>query len=109
MPNKKRDSLHGIVFSTDPYFSTTPEAADIITPPPAEQKLKVRMENKHRGGKTATIIAGFVGKTEDLESLSRQLKGYCGTGGSAKDGEIIIQGDQRAKVTTYLQHLGYRI
>lgn len=109
MPGKKRDSLYGIVFSTDPDFATTPESPEIVTPLPAQQKLKVRMENKHRGGKTATIVTGFVGKAEDMESLSRQLKAHCGTGGSAKDGEIIIQGDQRAKITTYLQKLGYRI
>jgi translation initiation factor 1 len=71
------------------------------------RKLRIRLETKHRGGKAATVITGFIGREEDLEDLSKKLKTHCGTGGSAKDGEIIIQGDQRPKVLAWLLQQGY--
>ena len=74
---------------------------------PKEQKLRIRLETKHRGGKTASLIEGFTGKEEDLEELGKKLKNFCGTGGSAKDGEIIIQGDQSDKVLQWLLKNGY--
>ena len=76
--------------------------------PPNQQKLKVRLDTKHRAGKAVTLIEGFIGKEEDLQELSKKLKNFCGTGGSAKDGEIIIQGDQREKVMQWLIRNGYK-
>jgi translation initiation factor 1 len=69
---------------------------------PKQQRLKVKLETKHRGGKTVTLVTGFIGKDDDLQVLGKSLKNYCGTGGAAKDGEIIIQGDQRDKILQWL-------
>lgn len=112
MSKKKLNSLSDlgrVVYSTDPGFQFNDEQEEIVTPPPASQKLNIRLETKHRGGKTATVITGFQGKSDDLESLGKKLKTHCGTGGSAKDGEIIIQGDQQAKVKVWLQKEGYKV
>ena len=72
------------------------------------QLLEVHLEKKHRGGKTAVIIKGFTGSDEELQALAKKLKSNIGTGGSAKEGEIIIQGDQRQKVMDLLQNWGYK-
>lgn len=109
MSKKNKGDKHGFVYSTDPNFQY--EAEDGIeqeTLAPAAQKLRIRLETKHRGGKAATIIAGFLGKEADMELLGKKLKNYCGTGGSVKDREIIIQGDQREKVKQWLLKEGYK-
>ena len=69
--------------------------------------MKVRLDTKHRSGKAVTLVEGFAGTVSDLEDLGRKLKTYCGTGGSVKDGVIIIQGDQRDKITQWLLKNGY--
>jgi|SRR5687767_13206387 len=108
MGKKDKNDKRGFVYSTDPNFKFEEEDQPIEeTLPPKEQKLKVRFETKHRGGKTVTLIDNFMGKEEDLEELGKKLKNFCGTGGSAKDGEIIIQGDQRDKVLQWLLKNGY--
>jgi translation initiation factor 1 len=109
MAARKKTGIDGIVYSTDPGFGAGDSAEPPPTPPPGQQRLRIRLETKHRGGKTATIVTGFVGRPADLEDLGRRLKAHCGTGGSAKDGEIIIQGDQQAKVKALLLSLGYRL
>ncbi len=112
MPKPKSNSfadLGGMVYSTNPNYQS--ENADSInneTPQPGQQDLRVWLEKNHRGGKTATVIKGFVGSVDDLETLGKTLKTNCGTGGSAKDGEIIIQGDHREKIMTILSQLGYK-
>jgi translation initiation factor 1 len=108
MSKKNRNDKHGFVYSTDPNFKFDDESHEAEeTLVPKEQKLKIRLETKHRGGKTVTLIEGFIGKEGDLEDLVKKLKNFCGTGGSAKDWEIIIQGDQRDKVLQWLLKNGY--
>ena len=98
----------GVVYSTNPDFTyqeaSTPEAETL---PPAKQRLIVGIDRRNRGGKQVTLVTGFVGRDEDLKELGRALKVRCGVGGSAKDGEITIQGDLRDKVTALLKDLGY--
>jgi translation initiation factor 1 len=106
---KKIDFRPAIVFSTDPNFSTEPEKENVITPAAKEQLLRITLETKHRAGKTVTLVMGFVGTEIDLAELGKKLKNFCGAGGSAKDGEIIIQGDHREKVRGWLQKNQYRI
>ena len=108
MSKKNKPDSRGFVYSTDPNFRFEEENANQETLPAAEQKLRVRLETKHRGGKTVTLVMGFTGKEEDLEDLGKKLKNFCGTGGSAKDGEIIVQGDQREKVMQWLLKNGYK-
>ena len=99
----------GMVFSTNPDFEyTTTEEQEATTLPPAQQNLRVWLDRKQRGGKTVTLVKGFVGTESDLTELGRMLKSRCGVGGSAKDGEIIIQGDHRDRVVEILTKAGYR-
>jgi translation initiation factor 1 len=108
MSKKNKSDRNGFVFSTDPNFRFEEEIPEVReTLPTRQQALKVKLETKHRGGKIVTLVHGFVGKEEDLEELGKKLKNYSGTGGSAKDGEIIIQGDQRDKVFQWLIKNGY--
>ena len=108
MSKKSKSDTRGFVYSTDPNFSFEPEVNNSETLLPAQQKLKIRLDTKHRGGKAVTLVEGFIGKEEDLEELGKKLKSFCGTGGSAKDGEIIVQGDQRDKVLQWLVKNGYK-
>jgi len=108
MSKKSKPDTRGFVFSTDPNFKFEEETNDLQTLSTAQQKLRVRLETKHRGGKAVTLVTGFIGTTEDLEELGKRLKNFCGTGGSAKDGEIIVQGDQREKVMQWLLKNDYK-
>ena len=108
MSKKNKPDARGFVFSTDPDFKFEVKQNSTETFLPAQQKLKVRLDAKHRAGKAVTLVEGFIGKEEDLEELGKKLKTYCGTGGSAKDGEVIIQGDQREKVMQWLGKNGYK-
>lgn len=108
MLKKKLSNLNGIVYSTDSDFNLTSKVEEETTLPAHEQILKVRMDAKHRGGKTVTLIEGFSGTNADLEKLGKELKSYCATGGSAKNNEIIIQGDNRQKVFQWLVTNGYK-
>lgn len=107
MSKKNKPDSRGFVFSTDPNFSFEPESSDAVTLPPQQQKLRIRLETKHRAGKIVTVVTEFIGTPADLESLGKQLKSHCGTGGSAKDGEIIVQGDHREKILQWLLKNGY--
>lgn len=98
----------GVVYSTNPDFQYQyNEESEAETLEPTRQKLRVGIERKGRGGKTATVVKGFVGTEADLADLARTLKNRLGVGGSAKEGEIIIQGELKDKVTALLRTLGY--
>lgn len=98
----------GIVYSTNKNFNFNDHNdEEMESVSPSGQMLKVWLEKNARGGKTVSIIKGFVGKEEDLEKLAKILKSKCGVGGSAKDGEILIQGDHRDKICKILADLGY--
>ncbi len=98
----------GVVYSTDPDFSyATEEKTETETLEPSKQKLVVSIDRRNRGGKQVTLVTGFIGSQEDLAALGKTLKVKCGVGGSAKDGEITVQGDLRDKVTALLKELGY--
>ncbi len=108
MSKKNKPDNKGFVFSTDPNFRFDDEEQnEQETLPPAQQNLRVKLETKHRAGKTVTLIDGFVGTGEDAEKLGKQLKNQCGSGGSVKEGEIIVQGDHREKVLQFLLKNGY--
>ena len=99
----------GVVFSTNPDFTYTEETIqEADTLEPSRQNLIVSIDRKGRGGKQVTLITGFVGTADDLSDLGRTLKVKCGVGGSAKDGEITIQGDFRDRVVTLLKDMGYK-
>ena len=98
----------GVVYSTNPDFQyTTAKVEEAATLEPGKQRLIVGIDRRNRGGKQVTLITGFVGADEDLKALAKTLKTKLGVGGSAKEGEITIQGDFRDKVTDLLKQLGY--
>lgn len=105
--NDWKDRLN-IVYSTNPDFQySTDEMEENETLPKQQQKLRVNIEKNHRGGKTVTLVKNFVGTSDDLKELGKLLKTKCGVGGSAKDGEILIQGDFKEKVIDILKKEGY--
>lgn len=100
----------GVVYSTASDFSySTGQEDEPDTLPVQQQVLKIFYENKGRGGKQVTLVRNFIGTNADLEMLGKKLKAYCGTGGSVKDGEILIQGDLRPKVAEFLRKQGYQV
>ena len=100
----------GVVYSTNPDFNfQKEEQQETQTPAPKQQDLRVSLDKKNRKGKAVTLVTGFVGTDEDLKALGKLLKSKCGVGGSAKDGEVMIQGDFRDKVMQILQAEGYKV
>ena len=109
MSDKNKKGRQGIVYSTSSDFNYEYEQEqEAATLPPQQQNLKVMLDKKSRGGKQVTLVAGFVGTDDDLKELGKMLKNKCGVGGSAKDGEILIQGDFREKVLQVLIAAGYK-
>lgn len=107
MGRKNKKHREGVVYSTSSDFEYDVDDEQAETLPPGEQRLKVRMEKKGRKGKTAVVVDDFVGSDQDLKDLAKELKSACGTGGSAKDRQIIIQGDMRSKIVELLKEKGY--
>ncbi len=98
----------GVMYSTNPDFEyNTGDEENEDTLPKDKQLLRISLDKRNRGGKAVTLITGFTGTAEDLSDLGKFLKVKCGVGGSAKDGEIIVQGDHRQKVLEILQKEGY--
>lgn len=107
--NDWKDRL-GIVYSTKQDFNyeeNTSNQEETLSP--EKQTLRIQLSTKHRKGKTVTLITGFVGRTEDLQALEKELKSKCATGGTCKEGEIIIQGDFREKITVYLRSKNFNV
>lgn len=109
-PKKKiLNDFGGIMYSTDPSFAYEEENAGLFEAlANKQQDLRVMLDKKNRGGKAVTLVTGFIGSEGDLDKLAKMLKSKCGVGGSAKDGEILIQGDFRDKVLLLLQKEGYK-
>ncbi len=107
--SSKHKNREGVIYSTQNDFDYyEPVVYSPNTLPPQKQSLRILLDKKKRAGKQVSLITGFVGKETDLEELAKKLKNQCGSGGSAKDGEIIIQGDHRQKIFTYLTKEGYK-
>lgn len=104
----KKNKNSDLVYSTNPDYQYEEEYESIETLPPGEQNLIVRLDKKQRRGKKVTLVNGFSGNEEDLKELGKILKSKCGVGGSAKNDEILIQGDFREKIKKLLSDMGYR-
>ena len=105
--NDWKDRLN-VVYSTNPDFNyEMDDEEEQATLQPSQQRLRVQLDRKNRGCKVVTLITGFVGTEDDLKELGKFLKSKCGVGGSAKDGEVIVQGDFKQKVLELLKKEGY--
>lgn len=108
MKNNDWKERLNVVYSTNPEYNYEMENdEEQTTLPAARQRLRVQLDRKNRGGKVVTLITGFVGTDSDMKELGKLLKSKCGVGGSAKDGEIIVQGDFKQKVLELLKKEGY--
>ncbi len=106
MAKKKKEKY--IVYSTNPGFQDEDEFEEEETLKPNQQNLKVSIDRKQRKGKAVTLVTGFIGSEDDLKELGKEIKSKCGVGGSAKNGEIIVQGELREKVLEILNSKGYQ-
>lgn len=106
-----RKNREGVVYSTagDFQYQLAEEGSITVTPEPSGQNLRVMLDKKQRAGKVVTLITGFIGTEDDLADLGKKLKTKFGVGGSARDGEILIQGDFRDKAIAFLASEGYKV
>jgi translation initiation factor 1 len=108
MSKKHTSRPDGLAYSTNKdFFNDFPAEENVTTQPKDKQKLRVKLDTKQRAGKVVTLVEGFAGSNDDLEALGKQLKTKCGAGGSVKDGLVMIQGDYKDKVVTWLKDWGY--
>ena len=103
---KSKKNRVNVVYSTNPHFDFEEPSDDKISIPFNEQKLYISIDRKNRGGKSVTLVEEFRGSEEDAKELAKKLKQLCGVGGGYKNKEIYIQGNQRDKVSKFLQKLG---
>ena len=103
---KSKKNRVNVVYSTNPNFDFDDQSDNELTIPFTDQKLYVSIDRKNRGGKSVTLVEGFIGNDSDAKNLAKQLKQLCGVGGGFKNSEIYIQGDQKNKVASFLQKLG---
>lgn len=107
--SKNKNKTEGIVYSTNPDFNYKIQTTEeIVTLPNNQQNLRIMLDKKNRAGKAVTLITGFIGTEEDLNTLGKNIKTKCGVGGTVKDGEILIQGDFREKILQLLLNAGYK-
>ena len=110
MAKKEHKGRSGVVYSTSEEFNYLYDGeTESKTLPIEKQKIKVLLDSKGRAGKTVTVVTGFVGTTSDLEDLGKKLKNKLGVGGSVKEGEVLIQGDFRARLVPLLSEMGYKV
>ncbi|TCK82847.1 translation initiation factor [Albibacterium bauzanense] len=111
MAKSKKKVYSGVMYSTDSNYNFVEEnqAGEEETLPPKQQDLRVSLDKKQRAGKAVTLITGFIGSDQDLESLGKMLKQKCGVGGSVKDRMILIQGDFRKRIIELLLAEGYKV
>ena len=106
MAKKKRVN---VVYSTNPDFDYLELSDEVETLPFNKQKLYILLERKNRGGKSVTLVEGFIGKDDDAKDLAKKLKQHCGVGGGFKNTEIYIQGDHKSKIASFLKKLGAEV
>ena len=104
----RKDRNTRMVYSTNRDLDFEENQVVVETLLPEKQNLLIRLDKKQRRGKQVTLVTGFTGNEDDLKALGKMIKSKCGVGGSAKDGEIIIQGEFREKIKQLLTGLGYR-
>ncbi len=107
MPSNKKNSR--VVYSTNPDYHYEEEQKEVVSLPPLQQTLYLTLDKKQRKGKRVTLVTGFVGNDDGLKNLGKKLKAACGTGGSVKDGTVLIQGDFREKVKNILKKEGFKV
>lgn len=108
MAKKRRVQSDGMVYSTNKNIDLHQHEDESQTLEPGQQKLYISLDKKQRKGKAVTLVEGFIGTEVDLQDLGKTLKSKCGVGGSVKDGEILVQGDQRDKIEALLKTAGYQ-
>lgn len=106
---KSKKNRINVVYSTNPDFDFEEESYEQPTIPLDKQKLYVSIDRRNRGGKSVTLVEGFVGLEVDANDLAKRIKQHCGVGGGYKNGELYIQGDQKKKVAIFLQNLGVSV
>lgn len=109
MSNSTRKNKNGgLIYSTNPDFQPENQDNQSYNDDIGSMNLRIFLD-RLGGNKVVTRISGFEGSPDNLEKLGKELKQKCGTGGSVKDGEVLIQGDKRDQVLQILTKSGYKV